>query len=358
MKLLSLIFLILSILTASLASGQDVAVYEGAVLSEDVTWRGSVLVRGSVVVAPQATLRIDPGTLVRFAPSSTTQLATLVVQGRIHAAGTLERPIVFTPDSAKPARKSWGGIVLLSTEKRNQLEHSRIEYVENGIDVRFSTVTLKAVSIVHAQTGILSNDSVVQMTGSTISDSVTGMEIHNSEFDAKEITVVSCERGAVFGKSAVLLSASKILNNLQSGLEANECRIKISGGDISGNTLGARMNGGEGQLLMTRFQRNKLTALHIVGSRLKIQRCLFADNIQDALRTEDSFALLLNNSFSSNGGFNIYNAGTEAVSARQNWWGTTDQATISQKNHDAASDKRSGAVQIFPWLNEKPLLMP
>lgn len=358
MKLFPAFFLIFLTLTVSLAFGQDVAVYEGAVFSEDVTWRGSVLVRGSVVVAPQATLRIDPGTVVRFAPSSTTQLPVLVVEGRIHAAGTPERPIVFTPDSAKPARKSWGGIVLLSTEKRNQLEHSRIEYVENGIDVRFSTITLKAVSIVHAQTGILSNDSVVQMTDSTISDSEAGIATHNSEFDAKDTTVASCQRGCIFDKSSVVLSAPKIHNNLQSGLEFNECRIRITGGDISGNTLGARMNGGEGQMLMTRFQRNKLTALHIVGSRLKIQRCLFTDNIQDALRTEDSFALLLNNSFGSNGGFNIYNAGGEVVSARQNWWGATDQALITQKIHDAANDKKSGAVQIFPWLNEKPPLMP
>ncbi len=134
--------------TISLAAEPGTTVvYDGAVLTEDVTWRGSILVKGFVVVAPQATLRIDPGTVVRFAATAAQQLPNLVVQGRLHAAGTGERPIMLTSDRSRPARGAWGGIVLLSTEKRNLLEHCRIEYAETGIDLRFSTITLKTVSI-------------------------------------------------------------------------------------------------------------------------------------------------------------------------------------------------------------------
>ena len=261
---------------------------------------------------------------------------------------------MLTSDRSRPARGSWGGIVLLSTEKRNLLELCRIEYAETGIDVRFSTVTLKAVSIVQARTALLSHDGVVQMTGGTVSDSETGIEIHNSEFDGRDTTVSSCQRGCVLNKSSVVLASPKIMNNLQTGLEADECRIKITGGEFSGNALGARIKGGEGQIVMSRFLRNRQTALHLIGSRIKIQRCLFAENSQDALRIEDGRALLLNNAFSSNGGFNLYNAGSEVVSARQNWWGTTDQSLIGQKIHDAARDKNTGTVNVFPWLNEKP----
>ena len=250
-------------------------------------------------MAPQATLRIDPGTVVRFAATAAQQLPNLVVQGvfmllePFRAADCADvRPI------QTGARISWGGIVLLSTEKRNLLERCRIEYAETGIDVRFSTVTLKAVSIVHARTALLSHDGVVRMTGGTVSDSETGIEIYNSEFDGRDTTVSSCQRGCVLNKSAVVLASLKIMNNQQTGLEADECRIKITGGDISGNALGARIKGGEGQIVMSRFQRNRQTALHLIGSRIKIQRCLFAENSQDALRTEDGWALLLNNAFS------------------------------------------------------------
>ena len=358
MKLFFAFFLVICSTTFSSAAEQSSAVYDGAVIREDVTWRGSILVRGSVVVAPQATLRIEPGTVIRFASVSARHLSNLVVQGRLHAAGTAGQPITFTSGNSAPSRSDWGGIVLLATEKKNQLEHCRIEYAQSGIDVRFSSIHLKAVSIVQARTALLSHDSSVQMAACSVMDSDTGIEIYNSEFDARDATISSCRRGGVFHTSAVTLSAPKISNNLQSGLEVVDCRIKISGGDISGNVRGASITGGEGQLLTTSFLRNEQVALHLVGSRLKVQRCLFADNSQDALRTEDGFALLLNNAFSSNGGFNIYHAGRDAVSARQNWWGTTELKKISQKIHDAVDDKNAGIVNVFPWLEEKPPLMP
>jgi hypothetical protein len=344
--------------TISPAAEQATAVYDGTVLSEDVTWRGSILVRGFVVVAPQATLRIEPGTVVRFASSAAQQLPNLVVQGRLHAVGTSDLPIILTSDRSTPVRGSWGGIVLLSTEKRNLLELCRIEYAETGIDVRFSTVTLKGVSLVQARTALLSHDGVVQMTGSAVSDSETGIELYNTEFDGRDTTVSTCQRGCLLSKSAVVLAAPKIMNNLQTGLEADECRIRITGGEFSGNALGARIKGGEGQIVMSRFFQNRQTALHLSGSNIKIQRCLFAENRQDALLVDDGQSLLLNNAFISNSGFNLYNAGHEVVSARQNWWGTTDQPLIRQKIHDAALDKNTGTVNVFPWLDEKPLLVP
>jgi len=346
------------LITISQAAEPNATVYEGAVLTQDVTWRGSILVRGFVVVSPHATLRIEPGTVVRFAATAAQQLPTLVVQGRLHAAGTSDRPILLTSNLSRPSRGAWGGIVLLSTSKRNLLEHCRIESAETGIDLRFSTVTLRSVSIMQAQTALLSHDGVVQMTGGAVSDAETGIEIYNSEFDGRDTTVSSCRRGYVSSKSAVVLASLKISNNQQTGLEADECRIKITGGEFSGNELGARISGGEGQIVMCRFLKNRQTALHILGSRIKIQRCQFAENLQDALRVEDGLALLLNNVFNSNGGFNLYNAGREVVSARQNWWGGADSLLIRQKIHDALQDKNTGAVHVFPWLNEKPQLMP
>lgn len=350
------IFFCMTILAS--AAEQATEVYDGVVLTEDATWRGSILVRGYVVVAPQATLRIDPGTIVRFSATAAQQLPGLVIQGRIHAVGTEERPIVLTSDLPRPARPSWGGVVLLSTEKRNLLEHCRLEYPETGIDVRFSTITLKAVSIMQAGTALLSHDGVVQMTGSTVSDSETGIEIHNSEFDSRESTFSSCRRGCVLSNSAVVFASPKIMDNQQAGLDAEECRIKITDGEFSGNEVGARIKGGEGQIFMSRFQHNRKTALQLSGSRIRIQRCLFADNSQDAVCTEDGSALIMNNAFSSNGGFNLYNAGREAVAARQNWWGTADQSLIGKKIRDAFTDKNTGTVQVFPWLNEKPQFMP
>jgi hypothetical protein len=290
--------------------------------------------------------------------TSAQQAPNLIIQGRLQAIGTSERPIILTSALTKPVRGSWGGVVLLATEKRNLIERCRIEFAETGIDVRYSTVSLKSISIVQAQTALLSHDGSIQIASGVISDSENGIEIYDSEFEAKDLTVLSCQRGCVLNKSSAVLTAPRIQNNQKSGLEANDCRIKITGGEFSGNAYGARIMGGEGQIVTSRFERNRQTALHLLGSRIKIQRCLFDGNIQDALRMEDSRALILHNAFGTNGGYNLYNAGSEVVNARQNWWSGTDALVIKQKIYDFQRDKNSGAVQIFPWLNEKPLLMP
>jgi hypothetical protein len=357
-KPLFLAVIIFCMTTISFAVEQVQTVYDGAVLTEDSTWSGSVLVRNSVVVAPQATLRIEPGTVVRFAATAAGQLPNLVIQGRLHAAGTAEQPVLFTSERAKPPRGSWGGIVFLATEKRNLLEHSRIESAITGVDVRFSTVTLKSVTIVRSQTGILINDGVVQMTGGTVSESETGIEAHQSEFDGRDITVESCQYACIGTHSALVLTSPRVANNGQTGLDAQECRLRITGGEFAGNTMSARVTEGEGQIVMARFLLNRQTALQLNGSRLKIQRCLFTENLQDGVRVEDDRSLLLNNAFISNGGFHLYNAGRQTADARQNWWGTVDPTLIRKKIRDTAFDTAAGTVQISPWLSEKPLLIP
>ena len=352
------VVLLFCTVTISHASKQATTVYNETVFTEDVTWRGSILVKGFVVVAPHATLRIEPGTVVRFAAAAAQQLPNLVVQGRIHAAGISDRPILMTSERLNPPSGAWGGLVLLSTEKRNLLEHCNIEYAETGIDMRFSKLTLKSVTITQAKTALLSHDGVLQLTDCNVSDSEIGLDVHNSEFDGKDTTISSCRFGSVFSKSGVVLASLKILNNQQTGFAADDCRIKITDGEFNGNALGARINDSEGQIIMSRFQKNRQIALHLSGSRIKIQRCLLAENSQDALRTEDGLALILNNAFTNNGGYNLYNAGLEAVGARQNWWGGVDQSRADQKIYDHAVDNHVGTVDIYPWLNDRPLLVP
>lgn len=357
-KIVIAILISLFVTSLSLAAEKAPILYEGASLTEDVTWRGSILVKGFVVVAPHATLRIEPGTIVRFEASTDQQLPNLVVQGRIHAVGTADKPIIFTPDKAVASSGAWGGLVLIATEKRNALEHCRIEYADTGIDVRFSTVNLKGTSIVKTRLGLIAYDGIVQLNGVLISGAETGVEAHNSELDVRDSTIELCQRGCAIKNSTAVFASSKIINNRNSGLESDECRLKVSGVEFTGNLTGARIRGGDGQIVSSGFIKNQQTALHLSQSRIKIHRCRFSDNSLDAVRVDDGWALLVNNVFSSNGGKNIYNGGSEAVSARQNWWESTNAAAIREKNYDALQDSSKGVVYTFPWLQEKPPLMP
>lgn len=333
-------------------------VHDSAVLTEDTVLKGSVLIKGYLVVAPQATLRIEPGTIIRFAAVSTgNNAARLVVQGRIIAVGTAENPIVITSDRNRPARGDWGGISLVSSEKRNQLEHCRIEYANSAIEAQFSTISLKMVAISRSHTGFLMRDTVAQMAGGSVSESETGIEMHDSELDSADVIVADCKRGIVMNRSAASVSSMQIRNNQQYGILSDDCRIRLTSGELSGNGTGASFRGGEGQIVSTSFNGHHETALHLTGARIKVNRCRFFNNVKDALRLDDGRALLWGNAFEANKGFNLYNAGREDVGALQNWWGSADFSAISKKIHDVLSDPRSGSVHIFPWLNAKPAFL-
>lgn len=333
--------------------------YENATLAEDVTWRGTVLVRGHLVIAPQATLRIEPGTVVRFMKSAIMRQAPrLVVMGRLQCNGTVENPVLFAPNFTAAARGDWGGILLLSSEKRNQCDNSRFEGAETAIEAHFSTFTAKGVTISRTGTGLLLRDSIVTLTAAVISDCETGLEAHDSELDLREGILANNRRGIAAYRSALALTMMNVRGSEQQGIMANECRVKFNTCELAVNGVGALLKGGEGQILMSRFEKNNDVGLHLSGARIKVQRCLFADNLGDGIRMDDGRGIVWASAFSGNGGYNLANNGREDVSAVQNWWGSNDEATIVAKLLVSSKDTRVGAIEFAPWLAEKPLALP
>jgi hypothetical protein len=74
--------------------------------------------RGIVYVVDGAKLTIEPGVVIQGEKSSRGTL--VITRGtQILAAGTVDKPIVFTSDAATPAMGDWGGIVLLGRAKTN-----------------------------------------------------------------------------------------------------------------------------------------------------------------------------------------------------------------------------------------------
>ena len=323
--------------------------YENTTLTEDVTWRGTVLVRGFVVIAPQATLRIEPGTVIRFMKSAILrQPPRLVIMGRVQCSGSAEKPVFFGPNLADSAAGDWGGILLLSTGKRNLFEQVHIEGAETGIDSRFSAMTGKGITIARSRTGMVSKDSAIHLEELSVSECETGLDIRDSEFDLREGVLSDNQRGIFGHHSSLVLASLTVRNNDRQGIHAEECRIRFTSCEVSGNTVGALVKGGEGQILMSRFLRNRGAGLQLSAARIRVNRTLFADNIGDGIRTEDGKSIIWGSLFTGNGGFNLHASGSDSVSAVLNWWGSVDEAAITSK--------LSGQIIFLPWLNEKPML--
>lgn len=90
---------------------------------------------GIVYVTNGATLTVEPGVTVK---ASSGKLSALVVtrEGKIHAAGTSTKPIVFTSGSATPKSGDWGGIVLLGKAPINGEFNGKVgeNEIEGGVN--------------------------------------------------------------------------------------------------------------------------------------------------------------------------------------------------------------------------------
>ena len=109
------------------------------VLDRDTVWRGRVRVVDEVRVAAYATLLIEPGARIEFAPRDTKEEqapARLKVFGKLIAQGTAEAPILFTSSAETPTSGDWGGLIFESPDETaiSRLRHCRIEYAETAID--------------------------------------------------------------------------------------------------------------------------------------------------------------------------------------------------------------------------------
>lgn len=101
-----------ALLLPLLAFSQTVVSVSGSI-SQNTTWTAdkTYLLTGFVYVKNQATLTIQPGTVIKGDKS--TKGTLIVARGaKIVADGKRSQPIVFTSNEASPAPGDWGGVVI------------------------------------------------------------------------------------------------------------------------------------------------------------------------------------------------------------------------------------------------------
>ena len=90
-------------------------------ITANTTWSGVILLQNKIYVKNNATLTIQPGTIIRG--DKATQGSLIITRGaKINAQGTASQPIVFTSNEAVGNRNEgdWGGIVVLGLALNNQ----------------------------------------------------------------------------------------------------------------------------------------------------------------------------------------------------------------------------------------------
>jgi hypothetical protein len=295
-------------------------VYQDQTLSEDTTWRGEVLVEGAVIVAPQATLSIEPGTVIRFR-RKTTQAPLLLVQGRIVATGTKETPIVFASSFAVPASSDWQGVMIIGSQKKNLLENCRIEGAQTGLDALFSSVTTKNLRVERSATGMRFQDTLVTTEAGGVFDCDLGLSLSDSEANLRNLSIEGNRQGISAKQSSVYLFEADLTGN-NAAFAGEGGRVKMQGGVVQSNGSGVRLSGCEGSITGVTLTKNMEYGVSLTGSRMRVSANQITGNGGNGLVVYDGAAVAWDNAIYDNVGYDLYNAGSEEFRAPGNWWGT------------------------------------
>lgn len=335
------------------------SVLSGRTIREDTVLRGAVLIKGSLVVAPQATLRLEPGASLRFQRADgSTRNPRLVVQGRLVCAGTAQKPVMIRSVFTEQQVADWGGVLLLSTEKKNLLDYCHIEGAEVGLEAHHSLLSGRGLEVHRARTGVALYDSVATLQAFRITRSDIGLTAFDSELELRDATLRENRQGMVVNRSSLLVASGRFQANSQEGLVVDQCRFKLSGCSAIDNRVGIVLKGGDGQVLQCRFSLNREAGLSAVGARLKIEHSSFQDNLGVGLVLDGARGSVSQSAFSQNKGGNLQYAGPDYFAAVLNWWGETSDARIAEGIKDPIQSNGAGRVSYLPFLIARPALAP
>lgn len=286
-----------------LATFAPIARFAAQVLVEDTVWKGSIQVDGMVTVAPQATLTIMPGTVVRFAAD-----AGILVYGRIVARGTAAQPLLFTANYLHPAAADWYGIVLTGTGKKNIFEQVRLQGAETGVLVRFSSVELKQLHVENAVTALKFADARVELAECTLSGCSNGISVVKSEIDLEAVTIDRCETGLSISGSSLAASGLTINASAQSAFIAEKSQLKIAKSHFSANRSGAMVIECGGSISHSQFTGNMETAVVLSGSILSFNANLVSGS-KVGIQLVDALPAVWANSIMGNSSYNLLYSG-------------------------------------------------
>lgn len=329
--------------------------YRDAMLTEDTSWHGEVLIEGGVTIAPQATLTVQSGTVIRFKGSTDSGAkGVLVIQGRIMVNGGVDKPVIFTSLYENAATGDWQGIVLLSSGKKNVIENCRVEGAETGFDASFSKITMKNSFFNRCRTGVRMQDSFAVMNGGGAGGCGSGLILYDCEADIRSADFLDNRLGIYTARTSLSLTDSRLTHNDQLALTADACKLNITGNSFSANGSGLNLTGCEGTVAANRIANNSVYGLVLTRSRVKVNANEIELNARVGLRIEDGKGIAWGNALFANGDYDLYNAGTEEFRAIGNWWGNAT-SDVAGRIYDRRADETLGRVLYLPVLRTRPL---
>ena len=333
--------------------------YTGEVtLWQDTVWSEEVLVDGILTVAPDVTLEIRPGTVVRFTPFDSNGDGIgeheLFVQGLLLALGSAAQPILFTSTKAEAGPGSWGALNLMADAAESRLEHCTVEYAYRGFHAHFSRALLRDAIFRHNTRGLQFQESQVTLERCQVVDNLNGLQFRDSEVHIKDSTVARNYWGLRGVVSHGSISGCRFEENLVNGVNLRDAQFTISGCRISGNRKGLYLQASVGEIRGNTIVGNSEHGILLEKSEVTLCDNHVAGNGRAGLKNIDARGELRNNTFLDNGEYAVVNDGANPLDARGNWWGTVDAARIARLVRDGSDRAGRGLVDTGTFLRVAP----
>jgi parallel beta-helix repeat protein len=323
--------------------------YVNSPITSNTTWtraNSTYQLTANVIVNQGVTLTIEAGTTVNFGNYQ------LQVNGILNAQGNSVNKIVFTGNSGS-AKVDFSS---LSTSSGCIIDSAIINYVTisvSGASPKISnnyiTNNNKAITVSGGSPNILSNtiifgqDNAIHITGGspTISgNTISGAGVYDGIYIASSGSATITNNNILHGQEGIealgycVITQNNILNNINDGILTINPSSSVQNNAIANNKVGVSGTGG----IMGIVQNNTISNNWNAGiwsprASTIIRYNNIADNDQNIHLTENN----------------------TSVDATNNWWGTTDQASIDAKLWDGDNDPPNlgtSTVSFVPFLTQ------
>lgn len=282
------------------------ATYVEGVIDKDTVWTlldSPFIVCQNITINEGVTLTIEPGVEVRFGGGP----FTIIVNGRLLAEGTEEKPIKFTSNKEDPTPGEWSTLLFNGTNQpASVLENCVIEYGMDGITVNGGTVVVrKSVIQFNTQNGILVLNGSVHVEQNILQNNSGGVTVSGGDVTIQD-------------NNLTLNGDGVILNGDLTGSDVAIIRNHVFANDDSGIRL-AMESGGNISI------RNNTVALNHYGFYISanastfITRNYIHSNIVGVFCEQGVHTIRLNNIYNNTIGMDA--SPNARVDAARNYWG-------------------------------------
>ena len=151
-KVILLVTLISTVLPVILTAQERVL--SGLTITKNTVWRGTIRLKGDVIVKKNVKLIVEGGTKILFADNTDVTKSgkdktksEIIVEGIIDVQGDINNKVIFTSAADNPRMGDWYGITIINPSVASIIEYAVIEYAYNAISTKRSHPQIRKCQI-------------------------------------------------------------------------------------------------------------------------------------------------------------------------------------------------------------------